>query len=430
YISFEVTPVASTGTTTGDPVESAKVGATIVAQETTSSGSGSGGGGSTATTVINTNTGSVTGNQLNNAAGVAKDGGTVTINSNKTNEVTFPTSGLDSLTGKNNNLTVVTDNGTLTFNSKAVSAIGTQAAATDIKVIVDDVKKTTLTEDQQTKVGDKTVYDLTVMSGGKLISSFNGGKVNVSIPYELKEGKTADNLTVWYMADDGSLTEINCTYDTKTKSVAFVVDHFSKYIIGYDDLADWTNYFTDVKSSAWYYNAVAFVNMNGLMKGQTDTTFGSQIAITRGMFVTILGRMEGVDATMYANKNTFSDVKSNQYYTPYIVWASDKGIVNGTGEDKFAPNAAVTREQMAVMMTNYMKFKEQGPKGEWAIQLTYGDRDKVSSWADEGVMFMTMKDLMKGMGNDANGNPLFEPKSTLTRAQTAQVMMNLEELLK
>ena len=396
----------------------------------TSGSSGSGGSSTPATPVINTNTGSVTGNQLKNAAEAAKDGETVTIKSDKTSEVTFPASGLGSLTGNNNSLTVVTDNGTLTFDSKAVGSMGTQATATDIKVIVEDVVKTTLTEEQQAKVGNKTVYDLSVMSGGKLISSFNGGKVTVSIPYELKNGETAENLTVWYMADDGSLTEITCTYDAKTKSVVFVVDHFSKYIIGYDDLADWVNPFTDVKSSAWYYNAAAFVNVNGLMKGETDTTFAPQTAMTRGMFVAILGRMEGVDTTKYADKNTFSDVKSSQYYAPYIAWASDKAIVTGMGGDKFAPNAAVTREQMAVMMTNYMKYKDQGPVGLWAIQLTYGDLDKVSSWADEGVMFMTMKDLMNGMGNDAKGNPLFAPKETSTRAQTAQVMMNLEELLK
>ena len=395
-----------------------------------SSGGSSGSNSPKATPVIGTNTGRVTGSQLKDAADAAKDGGTVTVKSNETSEVTLPTSGLDSLSGKNNSLTVVTENGTLTFNSKAVDAMGTQATATDIKVIVDDVVKTTLTEDQQTKVGDKTVYDLSVMSGGKLISSFHGGKVNVSIPYELKTGETAENLTVWYMADNESLTEINCTYDTKTKSVVFVVDHFSKYIIGYDELVGWENPFTDVKSSAWYYDAVAFVNMNGLMKGQTDTAFESQAAMTRGMFVTILGRMEGVDTSVYTNKNTFSDVKSNQYDTPYIAWASEKGIVTGIGEDKFAPNAAVTREQMAVMMTNYMKFKDQGPKGEWAIQLNYGDLDKVSSWAGEGVMFMTMKDLMNGMGNDTKGNLLFAPKSMSTRAQTAQVMMSLEELLK
>jgi hypothetical protein len=399
---------------------------------TASSGGGShgGGGGTPATSVINTDTGSVTGNQLKNAADAAKDGGTVTVKSGKTSEVTLPNSGFDSLSGKNNSLTVVTEKGTLTFNGKAVAAIGTQAEAADIKVIVDDVVKTTLTEEQQTKVGDKTVYDLSVMSGGKLISSFNGGKVNVSIPYELKTGETAENLTVWYMADNGSLTEINCTYDAKNKAVTFVVDHFSKYIIGYDGLADWVNPFTDVKSSAWYYDAAAFVNVNGLMKGQTDTAFGPQTAMTRGMFVTILGRMEGIDVALYASKNTFSDVKSDQYYAPYIAWATDKGIVSGMGGDKFAPNAAVTREQMAVMMTNYMKLKGQGPTGVWATQLTYSDLDKVSSWADEAVMFMTAKDLMNGMGNDTKGNPLFAPKSTSTRAQTAQVMMSLGELVK
>jgi hypothetical protein len=290
--------------------------------------------------------------------------------------------------------------------------------------------KTILTDDQQSKVGDKVVYDLTVMSGGNLISSFNGGRVNVSIPYEVKTGQSSDDLTVWYMADDGNLTEIKCTYDEKTKSVTFVVDHFSKYIIGYADGATWVNPFQDLVSGAWFYEAVAYVNSRDLMKGQTETTFAPQAAMTRGMFVTILGRMEGLDTSMYANSNTFSDVDSSQYYSSYIAWASDKSIVSGMGGGKFVPNASVTREQMAVMMTNYMKYKGQGPVGQWAIQLKYGDLENVSSWAGEGVMFVTMKGLMKGMGNDASGNPLFAPKLTSNRAQTAQLMMNLQELMK
>jgi hypothetical protein len=392
--------------------------------------SSSGGGSTPATTVINTNTGSVTGTQLNNAAKAAKDGETVTIQSGKTNEVTIPASGLDALTGNNNSLTVVTDKGTLTFDSKAVAAMGTQATAADINVIVENVGKDTLTEEEQTKVGDKTVYDLTVMSGGKLISNFDGGTVTVSIPYELKTGEKAENLTVWYLADDGTLTEISCAYDEKAKAVTFVVNHFSKYVVGYDSLAGWINPFADIMSSDWFYDAVGYVNLNGLMNGQTGMEFGPEAAMTRGMFVTILGRMENIDTAIYANQTTFSDVKNNQYYAPYTAWASDKGIVTGVGSEKFAPDAAITREQMAVMLTNYMKLKDQGPVGAWAIQLTYSDMDQISSWAGEGVMFTTMKELMKGTGNDANGAPLFSPLSTSTRAQTAQVMMNLEEVLK
>lgn len=401
----------------------------VVNVEGGSGGSGGSGGGSTPTTVINTNTGSVTENQLKNAAGAAKTGDTVTIQSNRTSEVIFPASGLSSLAGKDTTLTVVTENGTLTFDSRAVSAMGAQATTTDLQIMVKDVEKSYLTEDQQAKVGDKKVYDLTVLSGDKLISSFEGGKVSVNIPYELETGETAEKITVWYMADDGSLTEITCTYDATTRSVAFIVDHFSKYIIGYDVLAGWVNPFHDVMNDAWYYQAVAYANARDLMKGQTNTTFGPQIAMTRGMLVTILGRMEGVDTTVYAAGSTFSDVDNHQYYAPYIAWASEKDIVNGMGEDRFAPDAAVTREQMAVMMTNYLTFKEQGPTGAWAILLTYGDLDKVSSWANEGVMFMTMKGLMKGMGDDKMGNPLFAPNATSTRAQTAQVMMNLDELL-
>lgn len=391
---------------------------------------GGSGGGSSATPTINTDTGSVTDGQLNNAAGAAKNGETVTIRSNRNNEVTFPASGLGSLAGKDNSLTIVTEKGTLTFDSKAVLAMGTQASAEDIKVIVNNVEKTILTEAQQEKVGDRVVYDLTVMSGGKLISSFNGGKVSVSIPYLIEEGQSTDDLNVWYMADDGSLTEIKCIYDAKTKSVTFLVDHFSKYIIGYVDVATWVNPFRDVISSAWFYEAVAYVNSRNLMKGQTENTFAPQAAMTRGMFVTILGRMEGVDTSMCEESNAFSDVDSSQYYSSYIAWASDKSIVNGVGEDKFAPNAPVTREQMAVMMTNYMKDKGQGPEGLWAIQLKYGDLEDSSSWASEGLMFMTMKGLMKGMGNDADGSPLFAPKLTSNRAQTAQLMMNFQEFLK
>jgi hypothetical protein len=428
-ISNEISSYDYIATVSGGSIAATNVEIGAITEDPGSGSSGGSGGGSTPSTVISTNTGSVTENQLKNAAGAAKTGDTVTIQSNRTNEVIFPASGLGSLAEKDNSLTVVTENGTLAFDKNAVSAIGAQATATDIQVMVEDVDKSSLTEDQQVNVGDKRVYDLTVLSGGKLISNFEGGKVSVNIPYELKSGETAEKITVWYMGDDGSLTEITCTYDATTRSVTFVVDHFSKYLIGYDVLAGWMNPFHDVMNDAWYYQAVAYANEKDLMKGQTDTTFGPQIAMTRGMLVTILGRMEGVDTTVYAAGNTFSDVDNHQYYAPYIAWASEKDIVNGMGEDRFAPNAAVTREQMAVMITNYLTFKEQGPTGTWAILLTYGDLDKVSSWANEGVMFMTMKGLMKGMGDDKMGNSLFAPNATSTRAQTAQVMMNLDELL-
>ena len=389
-----------------------------------------GSGGSAASTVINTNTGAVTEGQLNNAIGAAKDGGTVTINSPKTDEVVFPASGFDKLTEKANGLAIVTENGTLIFDSKAVKAMNDQASGKEIKLSMKEVEKATLTKEELAKVGDRKVYDLTVMSEGKLISSFDGGKVTVSIPYLVNPGENTDDIGVWYMADDGSLTYIKCVYDPKAKSVTFTVDHFSKYVIGYYGIADWMNPFSDVKSGAWYYDAVAYVNMKSLMKGNSITSFEPQGLMTRGMLVTILGRMEAAVITTYEKSKTFSDVSSTQYYAPYIEWAKDQGIVKGVGNDKFAPNSGVTREDMAVIITNYLKFKGQGPVGAWAIHLKYSDLDKISPWTGEGVMFVTMKGLMKGVGNDDEGNPLFAPGLNSTRAQAAQVIMNLGERMK
>lgn len=393
--------------------------------------SSSGGGKSTADpTVVNTINGIVTEDQFNNAIKATEDGAAVTISSNKTDEVVFPVSGLGALTEKNNGLVVITENGTLTFDSKAVKAMNDQAAGGEIKIALEDVDKTTLTKEQQAKIGDKKVYDLTAMSGDKLISSFDGGKVTVSVPYLVNPGETTDDIGVWYMADDGSLTYIKCSYDSKTKSMTFILDHFSKYIIGYYSLADWVNPFTDVKGGAWYYDAAAYVNIKSLMKGKSLTCFEPEGLMTRGMLVTILGRMEGVDISTYEKSKTFLDVSSSQYYAPYIEWARDNDIVSGVGGGKFAPEQAVTREDMAALITNYLKFKGQGPVGAWAIHLKYSDLNEISSWAGEGVMFATMKGLMKGVGNDSDGNPLFAGQLHSTRAQAAQVIMNLGELLK
>jgi hypothetical protein len=80
-------------------------------------------------------------------------------------------------------------------------------------------------EYQQTHPG-KLVFSLTVSSGDKIITDF-GGSVTVSLPYELKEGEDADNVTVWHLTSSGVLVEIPCTYDPVTKLVSFTVSHFS-----------------------------------------------------------------------------------------------------------------------------------------------------------------------------------------------------------
>ena len=105
-----------------------------------------------------------------------------------------------------------------------------------------------------------------------------------------------------------------------------------------------------------------------------------------------------------------------------VEWASENGIVDGVGEGAFAPDRAVTREQMAKMLLAYFNYLKKGPEGSWAIQLKYTDLAQISQWAMEGVMFCTMKELITGY---ADGT--FRPQNTATRAEVATILSRVDE---
>ena len=110
--------------------------------------------------------------------------------------------------------------------------------------------------------------------------------------------------------------------------------------------------FKDVNKSEWYYNAVSYTYLNGLIAGYNSSTFAPNDKLTRAMIVTILYRMENSPSNN-GNSN-FSDVESNVWYSKAIKWAADCGIVHGyEGTGRFGPNDFVTREQLATMLYNY-----------------------------------------------------------------------------
>ena len=100
--------------------------------------------------------------------------------------------------------------------------------------------------------------------------------------------------------------------------------------------------FWDVKQDDWFYDAVQYVRVNGFFNGTTRTTFSPNDPMTRGMFVTVLGRMAGVNPGDYAGPPEFTDVLKNAYFAPYVAWASKYGITVGTGDGKFSPYPTLT----------------------------------------------------------------------------------------
>lgn len=179
----------------------------------------------------------------------------------------------------------------------------------------------------------------------------------------------------------------------------------------------WKNPFTDVKLGDWFYDDVQYVHEKGLFQGTTPTLFAPGVTMNRGMLITALGRMSGDTIPLTGFRMPFTDVKTGSYYAPYIAWATEKGIIEGYDSKTFGPDRPMTREQAAVILYRYEKYKNGSGAVNTGGTLQYADAGSISSWAREGALYAQEKGIILGKP----GN-LFDPKGESTRAQTAAMM--------
>lgn len=170
--------------------------------------------------------------------------------------------------------------------------------------------------------------------------------------------------------------------------------------------------FTDVPSDSWYASAVRYVCANGFFNGTSATTFAPEGNMTRAMFVTVLGRMAGVDPADYPGTD-FTDVQEGLWYAPYVKWAAQYGITTGTGGGKFSPDALITREQMAAFFVRYFEKFGVRFKTEPSVTTQPADLERVSSWARDAVLQLWALGLLNGDGVS------FNPGDNAARCQTA-----------
>ena len=178
--------------------------------------------------------------------------------------------------------------------------------------------------------------------------------------------------------------------------------------------------FTDVVEGKWYYDAVMTAYEKELMNGVTANTFEPLTAMNRAMLVTMLYRLEGSPAVEGNVSETFTDCKDTAYYANAVLWAFQNEIVTGRGETTFAPLSNLTRQEMAVILYNYMKYK--GADEVTEPELSYSDADKVASWATAAVAYCTQTELMNGVTAET-----FDPAGSANRAMGATVLVRIAE---
>jgi hypothetical protein len=172
--------------------------------------------------------------------------------------------------------------------------------------------------------------------------------------------------------------------------------------------------FTDI-SKHWAKESIDYMVGRGLLSGISDTAFAPDNAMTRGMLVAALGRLAGIDVNSYKT-GSFTDVKAGSTFQPYIEWAYKKDIVDGAGNNLFAPDRAVTREEIAVIIANYAKATGYTlPVNREAV--FFADNSSIGSSYRAAVKAMQQAGIMMG----GNGNN-FNPGVNATRAEVSAML--------
>ncbi len=171
--------------------------------------------------------------------------------------------------------------------------------------------------------------------------------------------------------------------------------------------------FTDVSTSDWFYDDVAFVYENGLFSGTDSRSFSPNASMTRAMLVTVLYRLEGEPTV--TGRSSFTDVRSGAYYEKAVIWAAANGIVTGTDSTSFSPDAKVTREQLAAILYRYAQYRKLDTDASAKLN-SFTDADSVSAYASEAFGWA----VSEGLINGASGKLM--PKGDATRAQVAAIL--------
>lgn len=164
----------------------------------------------------------------------------------------------------------------------------------------------------------------------------------------------------------------------------------------------------------WARNQIESVSYRGLFNGVTPRMFQPDKSMTRAMVVTVLGRLEEVEDT--GRKVDFVDVPDGAYYENYLAWAVENNIVTGTSDTEFSPSKEITRQEMAIMMANYIKYKGYDYELK---ELYYKDVNDISTWALESVKILDNLKIMQG-----NSDGTYNPRKVATRAEIATIFFN------
>ncbi|MGO4107828.1 glycosyl hydrolase 53 family protein [Paenibacillus sp. YAF4_2] len=234
------------------------------------------------------------------------------------------------------------------------------------------------------------------------------------ITLRLKQGVTsnADLTGIYYITEDGTIHYVGGQLVNGVWEAS--VEHFSSY-----GLLEVSKSYKDVPDSHWAAASIASLSAKQLVNGSSDTNFEPERQITRAEFTAILVR--ALKLTSSADHSLhFSDVPASAWYAEAVSAAHEAGLIQGRNSEQFAPNAPITRQEMAVILAKAYVIAHDGTGTAVGTELPFSDKTFIATWALPSVQWAYEQGLLKGRSGDR-----FAPAASMTRAEAAEVVYRL-----
>lgn len=218
---------------------------------------------------------------------------------------------------------------------------------------------------------------------------------------------------VYYTDGAGNSSVVALCYTNPVGYTTYVARNSGTYTVTFNKKE-----YVDI-AGHWGESYIDFVSERALFGGTSPTEFSPEETMTRGMFVTVLGRMHGVDVSNYDGNTGYSDVDAGEYYAPYIQWAKEIGIFAPVSDTEFAPESPITREVMAVVIANYVDaYSYTFPSNATNVEFT--DISALSAQSIDAINAAQAAGIINGKGDG-----IFDPAGVSTRAEVATVMQRV-----
>ena len=287
--------------------------------------------------------------------------------------------------------------------------------------------KSETTDDQNNPVIVITYTGGGSSSGGGGGSSSSSNKPTASVSGSGGKVTVASDGTVTITPDAGyqiaKITVNGKEVDIPANGKLTGLDKDDKVVVTFEKIPEEkpdesTTPFTDVAENAWYADAVQYVYEKGIMNGTSATSFSPNDTTTRGMIVTMLHRLED---TPSAVSSGFTDVAAGAWYADAVAWAAANGVVNGISDSSFAPETAITREQLATILYRYAQLKGYDVSVSGDLS-GYADASQISEYAITAMQWANENGLITG-----NTATTLNPQGNATRAEVATILMRFIE---